>query len=109
MSSCHGCLLTRQGNQFLFIGLLNKCNRGWWPKLENQRQFLNWLGQQLNIKNYEDWYKVRTVDVLQYRGGEHLLLLYGRSLSKALSTIYPDYNWQPWKFVKIQAGYFNRM
>ena len=36
-------------------------------------------------------------------GGEHLLTKYNGSLQKALSAIYPDYEWLPWKFSRISS------
>ena len=31
---------------------------GFWIKKENQKKFINYLAEQLNIRNWEDWYKV---------------------------------------------------
>eukprot|EP00027_Filamoeba_sp_ATCC50430_P012117 CAMPEP_0168573886 /NCGR_PEP_ID=MMETSP0413-20121227/18779_1 /TAXON_ID=136452 /ORGANISM="Filamoeba nolandi, Strain NC-AS-23-1" /LENGTH=312 /DNA_ID=CAMNT_0008607177 /DNA_START=21 /DNA_END=956 /DNA_ORIENTATION=- len=53
----------------------------------------------------EQWYSVDTKD-LSTRGGEHLLLLHGRSMLQAL---YPNYEWLPWKFPKLPKGYWNNM
>jgi hypothetical protein len=36
----------------------DKCPRHYWEDLKNQRKFLNWLGKELNINNFEEWYKV---------------------------------------------------
>ena len=33
---------------------------GFWKDLKNQRNFMEYLSQQLNIKNNEDWYKITT-------------------------------------------------
>jgi hypothetical protein len=37
------------------------------------------------------------------------LRYYHGSPYKALSEIYPDYDWLPWKFEKLSTGYFNRI
>ena len=39
-------------------------------------------------------------------GGRHLLLTYNGSLSKILSTIYPDYNWLPWQFTRSPHNFW---
>lgn len=78
-----------------------------WKDLENQRKYLEWLGIGLGIKKMEDWYKVRAADI----PSESTLLHnhYGRSLVKALMTIYPEHDWIVWKFDKVPVGYWNDM
>ena len=34
------------------------CPRNFWKDIQNQRKFLDWVGNQLNIKEMSDWYKV---------------------------------------------------
>lgn len=74
-----------------------------WQSIANQRQFLDWLGEQIAIKNKEGWYKVSASEIKK-RGGPGLLTHYGGSVAKALKTIYPDYNWQFWKFSAVPVG-----
>jgi hypothetical protein len=31
---------------------------GYWDDLKNQRKFMDWAGEQLNIKDKSDWYKI---------------------------------------------------
>ena len=33
---------------------------GFWNDKNNQRNFLEWLGNELGFKNQDDWYKVTT-------------------------------------------------
>ncbi len=33
-------------------------SKGYWSDMNNQRNFIDWAGKQLNYKNKEDWYKV---------------------------------------------------
>jgi len=74
-----------------------------WQSIANQRHFLDWLAQQIGMKNMDGWYKVSASEVKK-RGGAGLLTHYGGSISKALKTVYPEYNWQFWKFSTVPAG-----
>jgi hypothetical protein len=53
--------------------------RGFWDVLENQRTYLDWLGTQLNVSHWEDWYDITREQVIE-RGGSTLLKKYGDSL-----------------------------
>jgi hypothetical protein len=35
-----------------------KCAQHFWRKAENQRKFMEWAAQQLNIKEPSDWYSI---------------------------------------------------
>src|SRR4051794_29811376 len=37
--------------------------KGYWEKTENQKEFLNWVGDQLGYKCMEEWYKVGQEDI----------------------------------------------
>ncbi len=32
--------------------------KGFWNDMNNQRNFVDWVGKQLKYKNREDWYKI---------------------------------------------------
>lgn len=32
--------------------------RNYWLDINNQRKYMKWLGERLNIKKLDDWYKV---------------------------------------------------
>jgi hypothetical protein len=36
----------------------DKCPRNFWGEVKNQRNFMDWAGKQLNVKDMSDWYKV---------------------------------------------------
>jgi hypothetical protein len=36
----------------------DKCPQNFWDNIENQRNFTDWAGKQLNIKEMSDWYKI---------------------------------------------------
>jgi hypothetical protein len=33
--------------------------KGYWENMKNQRLFVDWAGNRLNIKEMSDWYKVK--------------------------------------------------
>jgi hypothetical protein len=70
-----------------------RTNNNFWPKMENQRRFFDWLGTELKLKSLDDWHDVHH-DRVSENGGKTLLLAYGSSLMKALQTVYPEHPWQ---------------
>ena len=38
--------------------------------------------------------------------GYHLLKIYSFSLSDLLSSVYPEYEWLPWKFYRLPRNYW---
>ena len=40
-----------------------------WHSRQNRRRYMTWLGEQLGIRQWQDWYRVSTKDFLDYRGG----------------------------------------
>jgi hypothetical protein len=71
---------------------------GFWKEKSNWRQYFDWAGRKLGIKNLDDWYNVKRVDVIDEGGGGVLNMHFGGSLGKALMTIYPEHEWLPWRF-----------
>lgn len=66
---------------------------GYWEKLENQKEFFEWLQKELGYRNMNDWYKLSVGELNKNGGGTLLSHYYGGSLSKALQTVYPEHNW----------------
>ncbi len=64
--------------------------RGYWNAVSNQRAFMDDLAMKLNISDTPGWLNV-TARSLQHQGGATLLDKYHGSLSKLLSTVYPEY------------------
>lgn len=62
---------------------------GTWNDISLQRQFFDWIGETLNIKQREDWFSVTADEVVAM--GDHKLLHthYGDSLIKAIMSVYP--------------------
>ena len=73
----------------------------YWNYIENQRKYMNWLGKQLNVNKYEDWYKISVSDIKEYR--IWFLLFKYRCLSKALANLYPEFNWEFYKFNRTSS------
>ncbi len=54
-----------------------------------------------------DWYYVKTEDLAKNCGASLIAFYYGNSLCQALSVVYPEYNWQFWKFGKVPGGFWS--
>jgi hypothetical protein len=92
-----------------------------WDDVNNQHKFITWASKHLNIKDMSDWYEVSykvtpwpLPNYLFYKnfcdlGGSTLLIKYNYSPRMLLSTLYPDYEWLPWKFKKCPASYWDNM
>jgi len=78
----------------------------YWRQLENQKEFLEWAANVLNIKSQEDWYKIKSSQIREL-GGSGLLSEYSESLPRALSKIYPDQKWIMWKYKQTPKGFWN--
>lgn len=87
--------------------LFRRMPNGLWGDLKIQRQYFDWLGIQLHIgKNLEQWYSVSTLDVTSRCGTQLLQRIYQHSLSAALKAIYPDHEWQEWRFTVAPRNYW---
>lgn len=82
--------------------------KSFWKNLKNQRDYIDWLGKDLGISNMDDWYNTDTQKI-HNRYGETILQSYGGSLYHALSAVYPDYKWLPWRFSKVPRGFWNSL
>ena len=73
-------------------------SKNFWSNIENQRKYFNWLSNQLNIKSNEDWYNIKIEQIISLYSSSLLNKYYDGSLYLALKSIYPNYEWIPWKF-----------
>jgi hypothetical protein len=80
--------------------------RGFWDQKINQRNFLDWLGNQLAFKTVQDFYKLSYHDIERH-GGAQILSKFGESPSKMVQNIYDHITWLPWKFRKVTNGFWN--
>jgi len=89
-------------NEWMF----HYCPRDFWQDRENHRRYMNWLEEQLDIKEPADWYQITNRDFTRHKGGA-FLLRYNSTISAAVMAHHPEYNWQEWKFRKIPKGFWN--
>src|SRR5256885_592636 len=69
-----------------------------WKHLQVQRDYFDRLSKDLQLKELDDWYRVKVSEVRKRKGSVLLSRYYNDSLFQALSSVYPEYNRQPWKF-----------
>eukprot|EP01027_Heterolobosea_sp_BB2_P018850 GEZU01026495.1.p1 GENE.GEZU01026495.1~~GEZU01026495.1.p1 ORF type:complete len:840 (+),score=185.05 GEZU01026495.1:594-3113(+) len=80
--------------------------QGFWDDLCNQRQFFDRIAQQLGIRELDGWYDVTAQEVLA-RGGSGLLNNhYAGSLVQALKAVYPEHQWNEWRFSSLPRGFW---
>jgi hypothetical protein len=79
-----------------------------WEKLENRRNYFDWLAEQLKCDLIEDWYGIDQGTFLEF-GGHGILHHYDRSIRWALLDIYKDTNWQPWRFDSLPHRYWDEL
>lgn len=96
----------------------SKTPNAYFKDLKNQRKFLDWAGKQLKLKNTSDWYNVSLkVDLLlvylfiylfkQLKDiDKRVINIYRGSMAQMLRTIYPEYEWEFWRFSKVPAKYW---
>lgn len=65
--------------------------RGYWDNISNQQSFLNDLAKKLNITSPSGWHKM-SGPIIEQHGGAVLLNKYNGSITKLLSTVYPEYH-----------------
>lgn len=85
--------------KFQYVGF------GFWNNPNNQKNFLDWLGTQLEFKTMEDWHNISNDLILQY-GGRGLLAYYNNSSLQMLQSLYPQHEWIPWKFIQVPSDYW---
>ena len=45
----------------------------WWENRDNQREFLDNLGEQLGFKKMENWYNITVKQIIENKGGSLLV------------------------------------
>jgi hypothetical protein len=68
---------------------------------------MNEFGKRLGVTKHEEWYKVTVRQVEAISGGSRLLKSYGGSLSKALQSIYPEFQFYPWLFERVPVRFWD--
>jgi hypothetical protein len=105
--------------------------KGFWQNKANRKLYFDEIGKELGVKELADWYTFQTEDLSKFgglsqwssfihhyftihqqltsfvRAGNGLLSnFYGDSLPAALSDVYPDHEWQPWRFSVAPSSYW---
>jgi len=68
---------------------------------------LDWLGGQLGFKSREDWYQIQQKDFIANHGATLLIKHFHSSPHALLSSVYSDFNYLPWLFSQVPAGFFD--
>jgi aromatic ring-cleaving dioxygenase len=76
-----------------------------WHDPRNHRRYMKWLGQQLGIRRPSDWYRVGTQDFYDHKGGA-FLLCYNSTVSRAIMSYLPNYDWKEWLFDMTPARFW---
>ena len=77
----------------------NGVTQGFWKEKENRRQFMEWARKELNIEKMEDWYSIKGTPFRELRSASGLLNnYYNSSLADCLKDLYPEFDWQQWRF-----------
>lgn len=86
----------------------DQCPRNYWNNVENQRRFVDWVGNQLGVKEMSDWYKYTLQQFTSFGSSGLIYNHYNSSLYLLLSSIYPNYEWLPWRFVNTPRNFWGQ-
>ena len=78
-----------------------------WSKSHNRRRYFEWLGRRLGYRRHEDWYGLHGDDVRNNYGAGLLQGHYQGAYEKALQEVFPEYEWEPWRFRTTPDGYWS--
>ena len=91
---------------------LPRKEHGYWKSISTQRNFLDELSQKhsfTSMKEFTNYPKFKSI--IFRNGGKQILLYYNFDVSKMLSTLYPEYQWdEPNNFQtqkKMNKGHWN--
>ncbi|MCP4659822.1 MAG: hypothetical protein GY856_30840 [bacterium] len=86
--------------------LFPKVPSGFWGDAHNRLRYLKWLGSRLGFKTLEDWYRVRTRDFIENRGGALLARTRGGPVP-LITSHFPEYEWREWRFHRTPFGFWD--
>jgi hypothetical protein len=72
--------------------------RSYWQELSNQRDLLDWIGEQLQVERQEDWYNFTSTSICDIGGTGLIVGHYSGSLFSTLKNVYPEFDWDPFRF-----------
>eukprot|EP01114_Cavostelium_apophysatum_P017295 TRINITY_DN5106_c0_g1_i2.p1 TRINITY_DN5106_c0_g1~~TRINITY_DN5106_c0_g1_i2.p1 ORF type:complete len:690 (-),score=185.35 TRINITY_DN5106_c0_g1_i2:125-2194(-) len=73
---------------------------------ERQLEFFDELAKKLEIKSWEDWYRVTSPSITPFGGTAILAKFFGQSLSTAITKLYPNHDWKIWKFEALPRNFW---
>jgi very-short-patch-repair endonuclease len=72
-----------------------------WDEINNHKKYMDWLFKELKYETMEDWYKIRSEDIIKNNGSGLIANKYNSSAILMIKTVYPEYNWITWKFNQV--------
>ncbi len=74
-----------------------KVSQGYWNHYTHQREYLNDLSDTLQLTTPSDWYQLSSENtaIIPFLYVQNQYANYNGSLYRVLSTLYPEYEWQP--------------
>jgi hypothetical protein len=84
-----------------------QAHKGYWSDGRNHRKYADWLSEELGFKSMEDWYAISVETIYEKHGRGLIQMKYNGCLWKLLSSVYPKYEWLPWKFNNTPRGYWS--
>ncbi len=81
-------------------------HQGFWDDIVHHRHFLNYISKErLELQHPEDWYKLESRQLTDMKGLS-FLNEYNGSLYQALTTVYPEYDFHPWRFIRTPRRFW---
>ena len=81
---------------------------GWWSDIKNQKKWFENFRLENGLDDYESLYKV-TGKMINDNGGSSLHRIYGVFPLSVISSLYPEYDWKPYKFSKKPDGWWGNI
>jgi hypothetical protein len=79
----------------------------YWDDRQNRLAFIEYVATFHNIVHWpEDWYNISLESVRDLGGQKLLALFYQDSMLNALVDLYPQYEWEPWRFSKVPSNFW---
>lgn len=81
-------------------------SNGYWEETEHHKKYAIWLGIVLGYKDKNDWYSVTCLHIINNCGGTLLGNYYNNSPQQFLRAIFPECEWQEWKFIQTSKKFW---
>lgn len=76
---------------------------------KNIEKYFKWAERQLGISQLEQWYPITKAQVAAVGGAGLIKSKFSDSLSTALSSVYPNHEWMPWKFKNVGSRWWAKL